>query len=46
MTEGGKSANSSPASSNVSEFNKFLNNNTDFLHEKYLLYYALPFPLA
>jgi hypothetical protein len=31
--------NNSQAASNVSEFNRFLNNNTGFIHEKYDKHY-------
>lgn len=32
--------------SNVSEFNRYLNNNTDILREKFSQFYQAPFPLA
>lgn len=38
--------NNSPTSNNVSEFNRFLNNNTTFIFEKYKQIFLESFPIT
>ena len=38
--------NSSATSNNVSEFNRFLNNNTTFIFEKFNQIFLEPFPIT
>lgn len=38
--------NNPQSANNINEFNRFLNNNTGFIHEKYDKYYEDPFPIS